>query len=325
MHRFKLPILAVAAFTIISLIYAYNAFYLDKYSGNEVTVEIPRGFGLNSISSLLEEKGLVKNSTMFKIFVIAGGFSGELKAGEYFFEPGVTLNDISAKLRKGDVVQHSVTIPEGYNLYEIAEVLEEKKIVSGEKFLKLAFDSEYTSENLGLDVENLEGFLFPDTYAFNKNEEPVIVIQAMLNRFWEVYNSIESGGNMNIVEAVTRASIIEKETPVSSEKPLVSAVIDNRLKKGYRLECDPTVIYAMWERYDGNITKKDLRYDSPYNTYRVFGLPPGPIANPGKESIEAALNPADVNYLYFVSRGDGSHVFSNNYRDHVNAVNRYQR
>lgn len=325
MQRLKLFAIIAAVFILISLVFSYHAFYLDSVSDSEVTVEIPRGYGLNSIAALLERKGIVRSKDTFRAFVFLGGFSNNLKAGEYVFDPGVTISDISEKLKSGDVVQYKVTIPEGFNIYEIADALEKNRVVSKKDFLSLAFSTEYITENLNLEVESLEGFLFPDTYSFNKNEEPQIVIDTMLDRFMEIYGSIEGTEKMGILETVIRASIIEKETGVNHEKPLISAVIDNRLKKGYRLECDPTVIYGVWSEFDGNLTKKDLQSDSPYNTYRIRGLPPGPIANPGKESIEAALNPADVDYLYFVSRGDGSHVFSTTYRNHVNAVNRYQR
>ena len=183
----------------------------------------------------------------------------------------------------------------------------------------------HTKKYFKANIKSLEGFLFPDTYSFNKNEKPEFVIDTMVKRFREVFDQIEGSQFHDEVEVVTRASIIEKETPLNSEKPLVSAVIDNRLKIGMRLACDPTVIYALGDEFDGNLTKKDLKYQSPYNTYVVSGLPPGPIASPGKESLEAAMNPANVNYLYFVSKGDGSHYFSDNYRSHVNAINKYIR
>ncbi len=180
---------------------------------------------------------------------------------------------------------------------------------------------------MGIEVDSLEGFLFPDTYSFNKNESAEIVINTMINKFYEVYNSIEKNNklNLSLLEYVTYASIIEKETGVDSERVMVSAVIKNRLERGMKLECDPTVIYALGENYDGRLRRKHLQYISPYNTYVITGLPKGPIANPGKESLYAAFNPSDDDYLYFVSKGDGSHFFSNNYKTHVNAVNKFIR
>ncbi len=323
MKKFKLLISAFTIFLLLIVCFGFYSFFIKTNSEEQTIVEIPRGYGLNSIASLLEKNNIVNNKRTFIAYSYLLGSGSTLKAGEYEFEPGLTINQVFDKLKKGDVILRKVTIPEGLNVNEIGEILEKNKVVSKNSFLELASNTEYAKKYFQTNINSLEGFLFPDTYSFNKNEKPEFVIETMIKRFREVFDQIEGSQFHDLIEIVTRASIIEKETPLNSEKPLVSAVIDNRLKIGMRLACDPTVIYALGDNFDGNLTKKDLKYESPYNTYVVSGLPPGPIANPGKESLEAAMNPANVNYLYFVSKGDGSHYFSDNYRSHVNAINKY--
>lgn len=323
MNRIKLFISAIVIFVVSITCILFHSFYIKRSTNELITVEIPRGFGLNSIAGLLEKNDVVSNKKLFVIYSYLNGSGNSLKAGEYEFDPGLTIKQVFDKLHEGDVKLTKVTIPEGLTIKEIGEILENKKVVSKNEFVSLANNSDYTRKFIDANIISLEGFLFPDTYSFNKKEKAEFVIDTMVKRFKEVFDEIEGSQFHDIVEIVTKASIIEKETPLNSEKPLVSAVIDNRLKKGIRLACDPTVIYALGDDFDGNLTKKDLQYESPYNTYQVGGLPPGPIASPGKESLEAAINPADVDYLYFVSKGDGSHFFSNNYRSHVNAVNKY--
>ena len=178
---------------------------------------------------------------------------------------------------------------------------------------------------LGTNAGSLEGYLYPDTYYFPKNSNADGVIKVMADRFKAVYKEFDNNDKKNLSdhEIIILASMIEKETGVNSERNLISAVFHNRLKRGMRLECDPTVIYGLGTSFDGNITKENLKNTTPYNTYQIKGLPAGPIANPGKESIDAAMNPSDVDYLFFVSKGDGTHVFSSNYRNHINAVNKY--
>ncbi|MGH7884235.1 MAG: endolytic transglycosylase MltG [Thermodesulfobacteriota bacterium] len=323
MKHIKPLIISAIIFAILTSSFFYYSFYFERFSKQEINVDIPRGYGLNLIANLLEKNEVVRNKKLFIAYALINGSGNKLKAGEYFFDPSITIKEVFDKLENGDVIIRKVTIPEGLNINEIGKILEKNKVVSKNDFVALAASEEFSENFFQISTRNLEGFLFPDTYSFNKNESPKFVIETMVNRFKEVFEKLENSRGYDLLETVTRASIIEKETGVNSEKPLVSAVIDNRLKKGIRLACDPTVIYALGEKFNGNLTKKDLEFESPYNTYRVKGLPPGPIANPGKESLEAALNPADVDYLYFVSKGDGSHFFSDNYNSHVNAVNKY--
>jgi UPF0755 protein len=219
-----------------------------------------------------------------------------------------------------------VTIPEGYNVRMISALLAEKGLGDADRFEELAMDTEF-SRSLGIPSDTLEGFLFPDTYSWPKGLSEEDILRRMTAKYKTVFTKTMRSRaqelGMTELEAVTLASIIEKETGAPEEREQVSAVFHNRLKKGYRLQTDPTVIYGL-EDFDGNLTKKDLRTDHPYNTYTRSGLPAGPIANPGKASLEAALNPAKVSYLYFVSRGDGTHVFSDTLVEHNKAVAIYQ-
>ena len=269
---------------------------------------------------------MIRKAEILLLSALLSGTQGKLKHGEYEFSAGEALYSVHRKLRRGEVSLRKVTFPEGITLVQMAGILEASQIVSREEFLALVQNSEYSTEKLGTDALSLEGFLFPDTYFFVRGCSAERVIETMLKRFREAWATLGiASTQFDIKEIVTIASLIEKETAFSPERPLVSAVIRNRLKIGMKLEFDPTVIYALGEKFDGNIRKKDLAFPSPYNTYVVSGLPLGPIAAPGLDSIRAALQPADVNYLYFVANGDGVHVFSSTYGDHVNAVNRLLR
>lgn len=296
-------------------------YFLDGFPAETKIVEIPQGLGLSAIAEKLEGEGVLRKAEVLFFSAFLSGTHRKLKHGEYVFSAGEAPYTVHRKLRRGEVLLKRVTFPEGITLVQMAGILDASQIVSREEFLALAENSEYSTKKLGVDVSSLEGFLFPDTYFFARDCSAEKVIETMLDRFREVYATLGiASPQPDIKEIVTIASLIEKETAFSPERPLVSAVIRNRLRKGMKLEFDPTVIYALGEKFDGDIRKKDLSFPSPYNTYVVSGLPPGPIAAPGLDSIRAALEPADVNYLYFVSNGDGVHVFSSTYRDHVNAV-----
>jgi UPF0755 protein len=238
------------------------------------------------------------------------------------------MAEVARKIVNGDVVLHRVTIPEGMTVKEIAHLLDEKGVVSVSDFLSAAQDKKLIKNLLGPDVESFEGYLFPETYSYAGAPSAEDLIVIMVERFKAVYEPLsEQRKRMDMTdnEILTLASIIEKETGAAFERPLISAVFQNRLKIGMKLDSDPTVIYGMGENFNGNLRRKDLTEYTKYNTYVIKGLPPGPIANPGKDSILAVLNPADVSYLYFVSKGDGTHHFSKSFREHQNAVNKYQR
>jgi UPF0755 protein len=235
--------------------------------------------------------------------------------------------EILDRFRRGLVVLHPVTIPEGYSVRQIAEVLRGAGIGDPEELLGLAESPAFISE-LGLDVPTLEGYLFPDTYGLPRNISTADIVRRMVGRFQETYQSVwaNRAAELGLTrhQVVTLASIIEKETGSGIERPIISAVFHNRLRLRMPLQSDPTVIYPI-KNFDGNLRKVDLVRDNPYNTYRRRGLPPGPIGNPGREALEAALYPSPVDYLYFVARNDGSHHFSRTLREHNKAVDQYQR
>lgn len=326
----RLLLYIVPALVLILIIFAITFYYLvflDGYSSETKIVEIPKGASLRKIGGILEDNKLIRNKTLFLVSAYLYGNSSSLKAGEYEIHSESSLESIIKKIAIGDVYLRQVTIPEGKSIKETAEIFDNKGFADKDDFYKLATDPAYARELTGTDIATLEGYLFPDTYSFPKSVETEEVINAMVDNFKRVYENLSSEKNIRLSDhqVVILASMIEKETGAESEREDISAVFHNRLKKGMKLECDPTVIYGMGDSYKGNIRKKDLLTKTPYNTYQIYGLPAGPIANPGKEALHAALNPSDVNYLYFVSKGDGSHFFSTNYRSHVNAVNKYIR
>jgi UPF0755 protein len=298
------------------------------FRGETRRIVIPPGSTFHQVAQTLDEEGLLRSPTRFYLLARIAGIAEQVQAGEYELSTAMIPPVILYKLVTGDVVKYRVTIPEGYTIQQIAARLEKRKIIDEQEgFVSIAFSSDFTSM-LGIEGESVEGYLFPDTYLFPTRIIPDQVIRKMVGNFRHVYTAEFSQRaaelGMTDHEIVILASIIEKETGVPEERPLISAVFHNRLKRGIPLCSDPTVIYGL-EAFDGNLRKRDLEKRTPYNTYLIRGLPPGPIANPGKESIRAALFPAPVRYLYFVSRNDGSHHFSTTLREHNKAVRRYQR
>jgi len=318
-----LLILLGASYLTISH-YIYN----NPCVKEDVVVAIPAGSGLSGISIKLMESGVIVNDKLFILFVIKEGWQDDLKAGEYKFEKGATMSDVANKIVQGDVQLDKVTIPEGLTVKEIARLLGEKGVVSESDFIQETQNKELIEDLLGPGVNSLEGYLFPETYSYSRSLASKELITLMVQRFKAVYeplSSLRNKINLTDTEILTLASIVEKETGAGFERPIISAVFQNRLRIGMKLDSDPTVIYGMGNNYNGNLRKRDLRQYTEYNTYVIKGLPPSPIANPGEDSIMAVLNPADVKYLYFVSKGDGTHHFSNSLREHQNAVNKYQR
>lgn len=235
--------------------------------------------------------------------------------------------DILVMLMKGRVVEYPVTVPEGLNIYQVSDLLAEKGFVDGGEFLRLTKDGSFIA-SLGINAPTLEGYLFPDTYRVSKGMREREIITLMARRFFEVFNEEKkkprSSDMLTDYEKLILASMIEKETGTPQERPLVSAVFTNRLDKEMKLDSCATVIYGIWDRFDGNLTERDLSAWTAYNTYMNQGLPPGPICNPGRESIAAAITPGDVDYLYFVSKNDGTSYFSSTLSEHNRAVYEYQ-
>jgi UPF0755 protein len=319
---------------LLLLAVAYGAWFHDtrwpvRGSGDPPQpLIVAQGAGVLDIGRQLHQLGLVRHPEVFRLYVLSRGETGRLRAGEYALEGSMSLEQIVDKLVRGDVVRHTVTFPEGTNLEDMARLAAVKGIPA-EAFLAAA-RSPQLIQDLDPDAKDLEGYLFPDTYDIPRGPEPAAQLVArMVRRFRAVIAPelprLPSGRTLR--QIVTLASIVETETARPEERPRVAAVFLNRLQKRMPLQTDPTVIYALRKAgtWDGNIRKGDLDVDSPYNTYRFPGLPPGPIASPGRPSLQAALHPADSRELYFVSRNDGSHQFSETLAEHEHWVNLYQR
>jgi len=299
------------------------------FEGQEVFVDLPAGAGVAGIAERLADAGVVPDVWTFRLAAHLAGVDRRLEAGEYRFATAATPREVAARLARGDVFTKPITFPEGQTIAEMAGVFGRSGLGTSAEFETAARDTSLVAE-FDPDAQTLEGYLFPSTYALPRRTGAAGTVQAMVTEFMRTFDAHlrdeATAEGMTPREVVTLASIIEKETARPEERPLVSAVYRNRLKLGMLLQCDPTVIYALMlaGRWDGNIRKPDLQIDSPYNTYRYAGLPPGPIASPGRPSLEAALHPADVKYLYFVSRNDGTHVFAETLEEHNRNVAKYQ-
>lgn len=292
----------------------------------KVDVKIEMGSSTAQIAKILEDKGVIQNPILFKLLAKEKNLDDKLKAGYYTFPPRLTIGQVLDKLAKGETVFYTVTIPEGYNLEQIAALLSNRGLVDKQVFLKQARASNFNYpflEEAKKSGESLEGYLFPATYHLEEVSTEKEILQAMLNSFGQVLDSsfikrIENKG-FSIHQIVTLASIVEKEAKVDQERSIISAVFHNRVNQGIRLQSCATVQYIL-QQPKKHLTYEDLKIDSPYNTYLHKGLPPGPIASPGRASLEAALNPAKVDYLFFVARGDGTHNFSKDFEQHRQAA-----
>ena len=310
----------ISIILVLTVIHATNIFYssLNDQKKELKLIEIKKGMGLSEISLLLLQKKIINHRYIFNIQIIIRGSSSRLRVGNYELSPSMTQNKIYKTLIHGNVATRSVTIPEGFTVKMIAEKLEKNKITRKQDFMRLSGDKEFIS-SLGLKVPSLEGYLFPDTYSLRIKMAPELVLKKMLQNLNkkispEIKIKIKNQRN-TLHKVLTLASIIEKETSIPSERFLIASVFLNRLKKNMRLQSDPTVIYSL-PFSKKKLSKKDLLYNSPYNTYIYKGLPPGPIASPGIQSILAVLNPANKSFLYFVAKGDKGHLFSKTYKQH---------
>ena len=287
-----------------------------------VSIFIQDGESLSAVTSKLNNKGVEFNHSFFALISKLSGVDRRLHVGKYDFQKGVTPYSIMRKLAKGDVSLFEVTIPEGLSYKNIAGILERKAGVDSLEFTRKCADTTLIRD-LNFDIENLEGYLFPNTYNLYWGMEPEKIIWLMVEELnQELADTLReriSEIDFTLFDMLTFASLVESEAKIAEERPLISAVYHNRLKRGMLLQCDPTVIYALYP-LNRPLVLKDLEFDSPYNTYIYPGLPPGPINNPGKASILATIYPANVDYLYFVARGDGSHVFSSTLEKHNEAI-----
>lgn len=327
----------LAVLVVLALVAAGAAWWLyDRvvtpyrgFAGDEVFVELPAGSSVSAIASRLADAGVVQDALTFRLAARLSGQERRLQAGEYRFAESAAPLDVVDRIARGDVFVMPVTFREGLTIREMADVFAASGLGAAGDFLAAAARTELVAD-LDPRADDLEGYLFPSTYTLARRTTADQLVRAMVAEFERAYGRLRADADargLNARQLVTLASIVERETGAPEERPMVAAVFLNRLRIGMPLQTDPTVIYAMMRagRWNGNITRADLQMDHPYNTYRNYGLPPGPIAAPGRASLEAVLNPADVPYLYFVSRNDGTHVFSSTLTEHNRAVDEWQR
>ncbi len=317
------------SFLIVVFLFVGFGYYLmspAQKGGQDQLFLVREGSTLNEVAGELKKKEIIKGKSLFLFWGRVMGDSRNIKAGEYLLNSGIPPHKLLNILTEGAVLTHPVTVPEGFTIKQIGKLLEKKGLVDRQKFLSLTGNPDI-AKLYGISGPGLEGYLYPDTYQFSRGLSVISVINTMVRRFMVVLapfrKRIEQAG-MTIEKVVTLASIVEKETGRGDERPVIASVFLNRLKKNMRLESDPTVIYGLRD-FNGNLTLKHLARSTPYNTYVIRGLPPGPIANPGREAIKAVLYPVDTAYLYFVSKNDGSHYFSRTLSEHNKAVEIYQK
>jgi UPF0755 protein len=319
----------------IALGYLVFAPMQPHLSSPQNTVLLKPGSSTRQIARKLESEGVIRSQYAFLLWHAVEG-RRTLKAGEYQFEQSASTADVYAKLARGEVYAHQIVVPEGFNMFDIAHALESAGLCSRADFLKIAGGSTALVSDLDPHAPSLEGYLFPDTYSFNRTQTPHDIAAAMVKRFREEAISIgllpHPGERVtrwvvDMHRTVTLASIVEKETSLAQERPLVAGVFENRMEHHIGLATDPSVIYAslLAGKFDGTIHQSDLRLDSPYNTYKYAGLPPGPIANPGKSALQAALAPTKTDYLYFVANNQGGHNFARTIEEHNHNVAQYRK
>ena len=294
-----------------------------------IDVVIPDHSSISEIEHLLTEKKVVRDNRRFSMLVMLTGAAKKLRAGEYRFKGGRIPLEIIDRLRKGRVLYRPVTIPEGTDTGKIADILASEGWINRTRFIELAHDAQFMHQ-LGVSADSLEGYLFPDTYYLSRGQQDEKkILKMMVARHFEVYDQLEAGADyqdhgLSHHEIITLASIVEKETGLEDERPLVASVFLNRLKKGMRLQADPTLLYRRSD-FSGPLRQSELANHTPYNTYIIKGLPPGPITNPGRAAIRAVIAPAHTDYLYFVLKDDNTHHFSKTLEEHNRAVAKYRR
>jgi UPF0755 protein len=318
-----------AAIVLVGFLYKRTNEPFKGFTGGEQFVTIEPGSGTRTIGQRLVEAGVVRDDPTFRAALWRTGRARTLQAGEFRFDRAMTPIEVIEKIARGDVYSRRITFPEGLNMREMARIYEQQGFGKAAAFIKAANDPAAIRE-IDAAATDLEGYLFPETYAVKGGMPAAALVGSMVGRFRQLFTAdmqqAAQALGLSSRDAVTLASLVEKETAQPEERPIVAAVYLNRLRLGMGMQADPTVIYALQRagRYNGNLRRDDLSFDSPYNTYRYPGLPPGPIASPGLASLKAAVSPAKVDYLYFVSRNDGSHVFARTLAEHNENVRQYQ-
>lgn len=329
----KLSIILIATIFSVLVFFAISVFSFMNSSASKEKTDIlfyakPGPFRM--LAQDLERKGLITNSRYFVMLARIQGKASKARVGEFMLNTKQSPQQILNTLVSGKMYQYAVSIPEGYNIYEIANLLESKNLVKADEFLRLAKNKKFITKLFGFELNSLEGYLFPDTYMFTRSDSPSKMIKQMVSRFKKEYEQIVGLPGripLSMQEHVSLASVIEKETGDPDERPLIASVFHNRINKGMKLQSDPTILYAIKEatgEWKKNIRKSDILFPSSINTYYTRGLPSSPIANPGYYSLHAAVFPQESEFLYFVSRNDGTHYFSKSYAEHQKAVRDYQ-
>jgi UPF0755 protein len=327
-HRELLAVLVILAFILTGI--ALVRYADSPVSGSDTAqiVDIPKGAGFFRITEILHDADLIGNRPFFWVLAIGKGVRKQIRAGEYEFAGTLSPLQILDKLVRGDIKSYAVLLPEDITVADAAKRLLADKLITEKEFMTLATDKAFLA-SLGIEGDSLEGYLFPETYQLDRSMTTREVIRIIVRQFWkevtpEMRKRAEQMG-MSVNAWVTLASLIGRESGNGEEKPVISAVFHNRLARKMKLQSDPTAVYRLEDASPGKaVRKKDLQANTPHNTYFITGLPPGPIANPGIDSLRAALYPAKVDYLYFVSKNDGSHEFSASLAAHQRAVVKYQ-
>lgn len=293
-------------------------------SSTETFVDLPAGVGTDGIAQRLAQAGIIRNRYAFDLYKQLHG--GTLRAGEYRFDHPANLPEVFARIARGDVYTHTLVVPEGFNIFDIAQAVKAAGLGDAAEFLKAERRNTALIADLSPQANSLEGYLFPDTYHFSRHTTPEQMLAMMVKRFRTQSRRLGLLDRPDVAKIVTLASLVEKEVRVGTERPLVAGVFDNRLAAGMPLDTDPSVVYAalLANHWRGKIYRSDLDFNSPYNTYRHAGLPPGPIANPGVAAIQAALNPTQSDYLYFVADAQGHTRFSVDLKEHAKQVQDYR-
>jgi UPF0755 protein len=325
--KYRIPFITASTLLIIVLSALFHLFLATPSgSGKNVYLfDFGRGESLKSIATALEERKVIKSAGFFVLYARLHGDAGRLKAGYYQLSDALSPVEILRRMVAGEVFVFRFTVPEGYSIYQIAELLSERRMFDKGVFLKECFNRSLLSE-LGIEGKSVEGYLYPSTYDIKPGISPADVIRLMVKQFEKVYQKDFSGRapecGLSKREVIILASMIEKEAMASVERPIIASVFHNRLQRGMPLQSDPTAVYGV-RAFAGSVTKEDICRNTPYNTYLIGGLPPGPIGNPGREAIEAVINPAKTDYLYFVAKKDGTHFFSRTLEEHNLAVRRF--
>lgn len=324
----KKLLLIFFTFSFLTLLGVSSFLYREMsqtYSGTDLVFKVEHGDTFGKINQRLYEAGIIQNKRLFHHYAKYKNLLSKFRAGAYQIKSGSNMSEVLDVLVYGQPILHSVTIPEGKNIYEVAKLLEAAGITKEIDFLEVV-KSEQIISQFNISAPTLEGYLYPETYRFAPNTPARIVVKSMVDLFLKKTSSLDFNHPfLDKHQVITLASVVEKETGAKFERPSIAGVFTNRLKKRMRLESDPTTIYGIWHRYTGNIKKSDLLEFSPYNTYKIPALPLGPICNPSLEAIQSVLKPDNHEFLFFVSKNDGTHIFTTNYKEHLQAVSDFQR